>query len=34
MGNAGDRLKQSADFVTRSSSEGGIEYALKKYGLI
>jgi Cof subfamily protein (haloacid dehalogenase superfamily) len=34
MGNAGDRLKQSADFVTRSSSEGGIEYALKKYGII
>ncbi|ASA25880.1 Cof-type HAD-IIB family hydrolase [Paenibacillus donghaensis] len=34
MGNASDRLKEQADFVTRSVDQDGIEYALKYYGLI
>jgi Cof subfamily protein (haloacid dehalogenase superfamily) len=34
MGNGGDRLKQKADYVTRKASEGGISYALKKFGVI
>ncbi len=31
MGNAGDEVKQVADFVTRSVDEDGVEYALKKF---
>lgn len=34
MGNGRDRLKQSADFVTKASSEDGIGYALRQYGVI
>jgi Cof subfamily protein (haloacid dehalogenase superfamily) len=34
MGNGTDSLKKVADFVTRNSSEDGIAYALKKFGVI
>lgn len=34
MGNGNQRLKNVADFVTKPSSEDGIDYALKKYGII
>lgn len=34
MGNGSKNLKSVADFVTKKSSEDGIEYALKKYGII
>lgn len=34
MGNGNEKLKKIADFVTKPSSEDGIDYALKKYGLI
>ncbi|WP_042162399.1 Cof-type HAD-IIB family hydrolase [Paenibacillus gorillae] len=34
MGNGEERLKQHADFVTTKASEGGIAYALKKFGVI
>lgn len=34
MGNGNEKLKNIADFVTKKSSEDGIEFALKKYGLI
>lgn len=34
MGNGNQRLKKVADFVTKPSSEDGIDYALKKYGVI
>jgi Cof subfamily protein (haloacid dehalogenase superfamily) len=34
MGNATDSLKEIADFVPRKSSEEGIGYALRKYGII
>ena len=34
MGNANEQLKSIANFVTKDSSEDGIEWALKKYGLI
>lgn len=34
MGNGSERLKEAADFVTKKSSEDGIEFALKKYGII
>jgi Cof subfamily protein (haloacid dehalogenase superfamily) len=34
MGNGNQKLKNVADFVTKSSSEDGIDYALKKYGII
>jgi hydroxymethylpyrimidine pyrophosphatase-like HAD family hydrolase len=34
MGNGSDRLKSVADFVTKNSSEDGIEYALKKLQII
>lgn len=34
MENGGDTLKQKADFVTKKASEGGISYALKKFGVI
>jgi Cof subfamily protein (haloacid dehalogenase superfamily) len=34
MGNGNEKLKNVADFVTKPSSEDGIEYALKKYGII
>jgi Cof subfamily protein (haloacid dehalogenase superfamily) len=34
MGNGNDKLKQIADFVTKKSSEDGIEFALKKFGVI
>jgi hydroxymethylpyrimidine pyrophosphatase-like HAD family hydrolase len=34
MGNGEERLKQKADFVTKTASEGGISYALKKFGVI
>jgi len=34
MENGSTTLKSIADFVTRKSSEDGIEYALKKYGII
>ena len=34
MGNANDTLKNVADFVTKKSSDDGIEYALKKFMII
>jgi Cof subfamily protein (haloacid dehalogenase superfamily) len=34
MGNAKDILKEKADFVTSKSSDGGIFFALKHFGLI
>ncbi|MEK3995029.1 Cof-type HAD-IIB family hydrolase [Psychrobacillus sp. FSL K6-2365] len=34
MGNGNEKLKSIADFVTKKSSEDGIEFALKQYGLI
>lgn len=34
MGNANESLKSIANYVTKKSSEDGIEYALEKYGLI
>lgn len=34
MGNGNEQLKNIADFVTKKSSEDGIHYALKKYGII
>ncbi|MFE4524490.1 Cof-type HAD-IIB family hydrolase [Cytobacillus firmus] len=34
MGNGNEKLKKVADFVTKKTSEDGIYYALKKYGLI
>ena len=34
MGNGNEKLKNIADFVTKKSNEDGIEFALKKYGLI
>ncbi|WP_411830062.1 HAD hydrolase family protein [Metasolibacillus meyeri] len=32
MGNASEKLKQVADFVTKDSDKDGIAYALKHYG--
>lgn len=34
MENGEERLKQKANFVTKKASEGGISYALKKFGVI
>ncbi|SDN65351.1 Cof-type HAD-IIB family hydrolase [Bacillus sp. OK048] len=34
MGNGSEKLKAVADFVTRKSSENGIEFALKQYKII
>lgn len=34
MENGEEHLKQKADFVTKKASEGGISYALKKFGVI
>ncbi|MBW8351292.1 Cof-type HAD-IIB family hydrolase [Bacillus sp. IITD106] len=34
MGNGNEKLKKVADFVTKKSGEDGIEFALKKYGII
>ncbi|MFJ8067121.1 Cof-type HAD-IIB family hydrolase [Psychrobacillus sp. NPDC096426] len=34
MGNASETLKNVADFITKKSSEDGIEYALKKFEII
>lgn len=34
MGNGSEQLKAVADFVTKKSSEDGIDYALKKFGII
>ncbi|SIF15074.1 Uncharacterised protein [Mycobacteroides abscessus subsp. abscessus] len=34
MGNGTDELKAISDFVTRKSSEDGIGYALKKFGIL
>ncbi|PGM96673.1 Cof-type HAD-IIB family hydrolase [Bacillus cereus] len=34
MGNGGEELKIKADFVTKKSSEGGISFALKEFGII
>jgi Cof subfamily protein (haloacid dehalogenase superfamily) len=34
MGNANDKLKQCADFITKSSDEDGILYALQHYGIL
>lgn len=34
MDNGNELLKQRADFVTKKASEGGISYALKKFGII
>jgi Cof subfamily protein (haloacid dehalogenase superfamily) len=34
MGNGNEKLKNVADFVTKPSCEDGIDYALKKYGII
>ncbi|MCM3545417.1 Cof-type HAD-IIB family hydrolase [Priestia megaterium] len=34
MGNGSDKLKRAADFVTKKSSEDGIEFALKKFKVL
>ncbi|KAF4324731.1 hypothetical protein G195_001909 [Phytophthora kernoviae 00238/432] len=34
MGNGGERIKQSADYVTLRASEDGITHALKKFEII
>lgn len=34
MRNGNENLKKAADFVTKQSSEDGIGYVLKKYGII
>ncbi|WP_391115916.1 Cof-type HAD-IIB family hydrolase [Psychrobacillus sp. L3] len=34
MGNGNEKIKNIADFVTKKSSEDGIEYALKSLGII
>ncbi len=34
MGNANEALKEVADYITKSSHEDGIEYIMKKLGLI
>jgi len=34
MGNAYERLKEKAEFITKSASEDGIYYALKYYGFV
>ncbi|XXM74470.1 Cof-type HAD-IIB family hydrolase [Lysinibacillus sphaericus] len=34
MGNGSDKLKEAADFVTKPSGEDGIEFALRKFGVI
>jgi len=34
MRNGNEKLKKVADFVTKKSSEDGIEFALKKFGII
>lgn len=34
MGNGSENVKMVADFVTKKASEDGIEFALKKYGII
>ncbi len=34
MGNAGEELKQAADYVTSEASENGIEQALRYYGVL
>ncbi|SFB16748.1 MULTISPECIES: Cof-type HAD-IIB family hydrolase [unclassified Bacillus (in: firmicutes)] len=34
MGNGNEKLKKVADFVTKKSSEDGIEFALQHYGII
>ena len=34
MGNADEELKNAADYVTAASGEGGIEQALRHYGLL
>lgn len=34
MGNAGDSVKRSADFVTRSVDDDGIKYALQHFGVL
>ncbi len=34
MGNGNEKLKNVADFITKKSSEDGIHYALKEYGII
>lgn len=34
MGNGNEKLKNVADYITKKSNEDGIQYALKKYGII
>ncbi|MCJ8008170.1 Cof-type HAD-IIB family hydrolase [Lederbergia wuyishanensis] len=34
MGNGNEKLKKVADFITKTSGEDGIEFALKKYEII
>ncbi|RHW35971.1 Cof-type HAD-IIB family hydrolase [Neobacillus notoginsengisoli] len=34
MGNGNEKLKNVADFITKPSSEDGIDYALRKFGVI
>lgn len=34
MGNGSEKLKKSADYITKKSNEDGIDYALKKFGVI
>lgn len=34
MGNGSEKLKAAADFVTKPSGEDGIEFALRKFGVI
>lgn len=34
MGNGSEQLKRVANFVTKQSKDGGIDYALRKFGII
>ncbi|WP_050613921.1 Cof-type HAD-IIB family hydrolase [Bacillus testis] len=34
MGNANEKLKKAADFVTKTSNEDGIDFALKTFGIL
>lgn len=34
MGNGTEKVKKVADFITKKSSDDGIEFALKKHGII
>lgn len=34
MGNGGERIKQSADYVTLPASEDGVTHALKQFKIL